>query len=338
MVGLYPEIEPYDHGMLDVGDGNHVYWEVCGNPDGKPAVVLHGGPGSGCTPGWRRYFDPDAYRIVLFDQRGCGRSTPHASEPTVDLTTNTTDHLIADIECLRERLGIDRWLVFGGSWGSTLGLAYAERYPERVSEIVLFSVVASTHRDVEWITRDMRRIFPAEWARLRDGVPVAERDGSLVAAYSRLLHDPDPAVRAKAAKDWCEWEDTHVSVRSDRRPDPRYTDPVFRLCFARLVTHYWRHAAWLEDGALLRDAGKLSGIPAVLVHGRLDVSSPPDFAWALAQEWPDAELVLIDDAAHGSSEPGMAETLLAAIDRFAATRRLRRVAPKGTRPGLDGRR
>ncbi|WP_374727365.1 prolyl aminopeptidase [Haloactinomyces albus] len=317
MVRLYPEIEPYDQGMLDVGDGNLVHWETCGNPDGKPVVVLHGGPGSGCTPGWRRYFDPAAYRIVLFDQRGCGRSTPHASDPTVDLVTNTTHHLLADIELLRRHLGIEKWLVLGGSWGSTLGLAYAEKHPERVSEIVLVSVVTTTHREVEWITREMRRFFPERWARFREGVPVAERDGNLVEAYSRLLHDPDPAVREQAAQDWCAWEDTHVAVRSDHRPDPRYADPVFRLCFARLVTHYWRHAAWLEDGVLLREAGKLSGIPGVLVHGRLDVSSPPDIAWELARAWPDSELVLIDDAGHGAGEVGTIEALVTATDRFA---------------------
>lgn len=316
-MGLYPEIEPYDHGMLDVGHGNHVYWEACGNPVGKPAVVLHGGPGSGCAPGWRRYFDPSAYRVVLFDQRGCGRSTPHASDPAVDLASNTTQHLVADIERLRQQLGIEQWLVFGGSWGSTLGLAYAENNPERVSEIVLFSVVTTTRREVEWVTRTMRRFFPAQWARFRDGVPPAERDGSLVEAYSRLLHDPDPAVRAKAAKDWCDWEDTHVAVRSGHRPNPRYEDPVFRMCFARLVTHYWRHAAWLEDGMLLREAGKLSGIPGVLVHGRLDVSSPPDIAWELAQAWPDAELALIDEAGHGSGDPGTTEALVTATNRFA---------------------
>ncbi|MEV4757350.1 prolyl aminopeptidase [Micromonospora sp. NPDC049559] len=318
MVELYPPIEPYDHGRLDVGDGNLVYWETCGNPDGKPAVVLHGGPGSGCTPGWRRYFDPAAYRVVLFDQRGCGRSTPHVSDPAVDLATNTTHHLVADVERLRERLGIERWLVFGGSWGSTLGLAYAERHPERVSEIILFSIALSTRRDVEWITRAVGRIFPAQWARFRDGVPAGERDGSLVDAYARLLHDPDPAVRDRAARDWCAWEDSHVAIRADHRPDPRYDDPVFRMAFARLVTHYWRHAAWLEEDVLVRKAARLAGIPGVLVHGRLDVSSPPDSAWRLAQEWPEAELILVDEAGHGAGYPGQAEALLAATARFAA--------------------
>jgi proline iminopeptidase len=316
---MYPETDPYDAGLLDVGDGNHVYWEVCGNPDGKPAVVLHGGPGSGCTPGWRRYFDPAAYKVVLLDQRGCGRSTPHASEYGVDLSVNTTHHLIADLEQLRAHLGIDRWLVLGGSWGATLGLAYAEGHPEAVSEMVLFSVTNTTRREVEWITRDMGRVFPAEWARFRDGVPPEDRDGSLVDAYARLLENPDPAVREKAARDWCRWEDSHVAISANHRPDPRYDDPRFRMVFARLVTHYWRHAAFLEDGVLMREAPKLTGIPGVLVHGRLDVSGPPDIAWELARLWPDAELHLIDEAGHGTGYAGMGATVLAALDRFART-------------------
>jgi proline iminopeptidase len=320
MSELYPEIEPYECGWRDVGDGHRVYWETCGNPEGKPAVVLHGGPGSGCTPGWRRFFDPAAYRVVLSDQRGCGRSTPHASEPVVDLSTNTTQHLLADIEGLREHLGIEKWLVFGGSWGSTLGLAYAETHPERVSELVLFSVVTTTRREVEWVTRDMGRIFPAEWARFRDGVPASEREGDLAAAYSRLLHDPDPAVREKAAVAWCAWEDTHVSLQPGHQPSARYRNPVFRLAFARLVTHYWRHAAWLEDGVLLREAHRLTGIPGVLIQGRLDVSGPPDVAWQLSQTWPEAEFALIDQAGHGAGGPGVNEQLVAATNRFASRR------------------
>jgi proline iminopeptidase len=317
---LYPEIEPYERGMLDVGEGHHVYWETCGNPTGKPSVVLHGGPGSGCTPGWRRFFNPDAYRVILFDQRGCGRSTPLASDPAADLSTNTTHHLLADIERLRAHLGVERWLVFGGSWGSTLGLAYAEMHPERVSELVLFSVATTTRREVEWITRDMGRVFPVEWERFRDGVPAADRGGSLVDAYSRLLHDPDPTVREKAAAEWCAWEDAHVSLQPGHQPSPRYRDPMFRMGFARLVTHYWRHAAWLEDGILQREAKCLAGIPGVLVQGRLDVSGPPDVAWQLTQNWPDAELVLVDQAGHGAGGPGVNEVLIAATDRFAVRR------------------
>ncbi len=317
MRGLYPAVEPDDHGQLEVGDDNVVYWESCGNPSGKPALVLHGGPGSGCTPGWRRFFDPEAYRIILFDQRGCGRSTPDAGDPAVDLATNTTHHLLADIEQLRRSLRIERWLVFGGSWGSTLALAYAEAHPGHVSEAVLFSVVTTGRREVEWVTREMGRVFPEQWACFRGGVPPDQRDGSLVEAYSRLLEDPDPAVREKAARDWCDWEDTHVSVHAGHQSDPRYDDQVFRRRFARLVTHYWRHAGWLEEGALLRGAGRLAGIPAVLVHGRLDVSGPPDIAWHLARAWPGCELVLVDEAGHGSGEPGMSEVLIRATDRFA---------------------
>ncbi|WUH98894.1 prolyl aminopeptidase [Spirillospora sp. NBC_00431] len=317
MVHLYPEIEPYDHGMLDVGDGHRVYWETCGNPHGKPAVVLHGGPGSGCTPGWRRYFDPGLYRIVLFDQRGCGRSTPHAADPSVDLTTNTTHHLLADIEHLRRHLQTDRWLVFGGSWGSTLGLAYAQARPEHVSQIVLFSVVTTTRRETEWISRDMGRIFPAEWARFRDGVTETDRDGDLADAYGRLLENPDPNVREKAARDWCAWEDTHVATDPDHKPSPRYQDPTFRLAFARLVTHYWRHTAWLEGGTLIRDATKLAGIPGELIHGKLDISSPPDIAWKLTQVWPDATLTLVHRAGHGAGHTDMTHALITATDRFA---------------------
>lgn len=315
---LYPDIEPYDQGRLDVGDGNHMYWEASGNPVGKPAVVLHGGPGSGSAPPWRRYFDPAAYRVILFDQRGCGRSTPRASDPPADLSTNTTGHLLADLERLRRYLGIERWLVFGGSWGATLGLAYAEAHPQRVSELILFSVVTTTRREVDWVTHDMRRFFPAEWARFRDGVPAADREGDLVEAYSRLLHDPDPGVHEKAAKAWCEWEDSHVALASNHGPDPRYEDAVFRLGFARLVTHYWRHAAWLEDGQLLREASKLAGIPGAMIQGRLDVSGPPDVAWELAQVWPDSELVLVGDAGHGASCAGTRQALITATNHFCS--------------------
>ncbi|MER5883381.1 prolyl aminopeptidase [Streptomyces sp. NPDC001941] len=311
----YPPVEPYDHGMLDVGDGHRVYWEVGGNPDGKPAVVLHGGPGSGAGPAWRQLFDPAAYRVVLLDQRGCGRSTPDAADPATSLETNTTAHLIADLELLRRHLGVEAWLVLGGSWGVTLALAYAQQHPSSVSELVLFSVTNTTRREVDWVTRDMGRVFPQEWERFRDAVPEDEREGSLVDAYARMLADPDPAVRERAAREWCRWEDTHVGTHPGHAPDPRYEDPAFRMRFARLVTHYWRHAAFLEDGALLRDAGKLAGIPGVLVHGRLDISGPPDTAWNLARAWPDAELVLVGDEGHGA---GLTTTraLLAATDRF----------------------
>ena len=318
MAAQYPDIEPYEHGMLEVGDGNLVYWEVCGNPDGKPAVVVHGGPGSGCTPGWRRFFDPAAYRVVLFDQRGCGRSAPDAGYPGTDLSTNTTAHLIADMELLRRRLDIERWLLFGGSWGSTLGLAYAELHPERVSEIVLTAITSGRRREIDWITHDVGRMFPEQWARFRDGVPAALRGSRLVEAYYRLLTDADPAVREKAARDWCDWEDAHVSLAPGHRPSPRYDDPAFRMTFARLVTHYWSHDCFLEDGILLREAGRLAGIPGVLVHGRFDVSGPLDTAWELARAWPDSELVVVNDAGHSGAS--MIPHLVAATNRFAGRR------------------
>lgn len=300
MVAVAREVTPYDAGMLDVGDGHQLYWEACGNPDGKPAVVLHGGPGSGCTPWYRRWFDPDLFKIVLFDQRNCGRSRPHAGESVVDLSTNTTQDLIADIERLRAHLRIDRWLVAGISWGTTLALAYAQKHPERVSEMVLNSVVTTTRAEVQWLTRAMGRVFPQQWEHFRDGVGEQERDGDLAAAYSRLLHDGDPGVRHRAAAAWCAWEDTHVATYPGHQPNPRYQDPGFRLCFARIVTHYFSHAGFLDDGALLANASRLTGIPGVLIHGRLDISGPPDIAWQLHRSWPDSELVLLD-VGHGAT-------------------------------------
>ena len=320
MATLYPNIEPYDQGMLDVGDNNSIYWEMCGNPDGKAALVLHGGPGSGCGPAWRRFFDPSAYRVVLFDQRGCGRSIPHAGDPSTDLTKNTTHYLLTDIEALRKFLGIGKWLLFGGSWGSTLALAYAEKNPERVSQLILFSVVTTTRREVEWVTRHAGRFFPEAWARFRDGVPAAKSLGNLAEAYSELLEGPDPAVREKAAKDWCAWEDAHVAVHAEHNPDPRFADARFRMAFARLVTHYWRHAAWLKEGELVAGVKTLADTPVVLAHGRLDLSSPPDIAYELAARWPRSELILIDHVGHGSADTRMAEILVEATDRFKLRR------------------
>nr|WP_199789502.1 prolyl aminopeptidase [Sorangium cellulosum] len=309
----YPAIEPYDQGFLDVGHGHRVWYEVSGNPAGRPALALHGGPGSGSSPRLRRSFDPDAYRFIQLDQRSCGRSTPSAADPGTDLAANTTHHLIGDIERLREHLGIDRWLVWGGSWGVTLALAYAQRYPGRVGAMVLVSVTMTRPRDVRWLYRHAGRLFPAEWARFRAGGGGAD---DLVAAYDRLLNaHPDPAVRAQAALDWCAWEDAVVSLEAGWTPDPRYEDPAFRMTSARLCAHYFSHAAWLDDGELLRNAGRLAGIPGVLIHGRLDLGSPPDVPWQLAQAWPDAELHLVSTGHLGGQE--MTERMMAALDRFA---------------------
>lgn len=318
MSRLYPDIAPYDHGMLDVGDGHQVYWEACGNPSGKPALVLHGGPGSGCTPGWRQYFNPELYRIVLFDQRGSGRSTPHASEPDIDLSANTTSHLLADIELLRRRLNIERWLLLGGSRGSTLALAYAERHPDRVTEMVLEGIATTTQWEIDWITRGVGVFFPDAWMRFRDGVPQAERAGSLVEAYHCLLMHPDPTIQEKAARDWCDWESAIIALHADEAPNPRYDSSSFRLGFARLVTHYWRHHAWLEGGALLRDAHRLAGIPGILIHGRLDLCNPLITPWRLAQSWPGSELVIVDEAGHDAGHSGMSERIVAATDRFGS--------------------
>lgn len=314
----HPVTEPFDGGMLDVGDGHEIYWEAAGSPAGKPALILHGGPGSGMSARTRRMFDPDRYLIVQFDQRQCGRSTPHAAEPVVDLSTNTTQHLIADIERLRAHVAVDRWLVWGGSWGTTLALTYAKAHPDRVSEMILASVVGTTHADVEWVTRAMGRVFPRQWEQFRDGVPAGERDGNLTAAYARLLVDPDPEIHEPAARAWCAWEDTHVATYAGHQHDPRYDDPRFRLCFARLVTHYWSNAAFLDDGELMGNTERLAGIPLVMVNGQLDISGPLDVAWQLSKLLPDAELVIIDDEGHGGGD-SMLDVIVTATDRFAGS-------------------
>lgn len=315
MATRYPHLEPYGQGTLDVGDGQRLYWEQCGNPDGKPAVVLHGGPGSGCSPYMRRLFDPEAYRVVLFDQRGAGRSQPHASDPGADLSVNTTHHLIADVETLREHLGIARWLMHGMSWGSTLGLAYAETYPERVSEVILAAVTMTRRSDVEWFSRGVGRFFPAQWQAFLDGVPAADRTGDLVEAYARLLNSSDAAVRTRAARDWCAWEEAVVSAETGGGPNPRYANARFRLGFARLVTHYFSHAAWLGPDQLLDNAHRLAGIPGVLIHGRLDIGGPLLTAWQVARAWPGSDLVVLEASGHSSSD--LLDRVVTATDRFA---------------------
>lgn len=301
MSDLYPRIEPYETGMLDVGERNLIYWEACGTPDGKPALVVHGGPGSGFTPEHRQYFDPERYRVVLFDQRGCGRSKPPASDPETDMQRNTTDHLLADMEQLRERLGIDRWLLFGGSWGATLSLAYAEAYPERVSEIVLSGVTTTRPTEIEWLYHGLARFFPEAWERFHEGVDA--EDDELIATYARRMADPDPEVRRRTADAWCAWEDTVISeeldgtanVYSGRPRDEKHS-------FVRIAAHYFAHRAWLEDGILLRNADRLAGIPGVLIHGRFDLAAPLGTAWELNRQWPDSELTVVEDSGHIGSD------------------------------------
>jgi proline iminopeptidase len=288
-------VEPFAVGQLDVGDGHVLSYEQVGSTDGTPVVYLHGGPGSGYTIGARQNFDPRRHRAVLFDQRGAGRSTPHASQEGVHWASIDMDHHVADIEQLREHLGIDRWVVFGLSWGSALGITYAERHPDRVLAVVLAAVSTGTPDDIDWLTVHAGRFFPAEWRAFRDHVPPELRHLRLVDAYHQLLMDPDPQVREEAAIAWCRWEDTHMGTA----PDPRYDDPRFRLGFARQVTHCWRHSSWLGPDEIVANAGYLEGIPGWLIHGRLDVSSPLDAPWRIHRAWPGSELIVVDDEGHG---------------------------------------
>lgn len=316
MADLYPPTSPYDSGFLDTGDGNRIYYEQLGNPDGKPALSVHGGPGAGASRQPARVWDPECYRLIRFDQRNCGRSTPHAADPAADMSLNTTRHLIADMERLREHLGIERWLLAGGSWGSTLILAYAQQHPERVSEISIQAVTMTRPSETYWLYRGAGRFYPEAWDRFRDGVPEDERDGDLLAAYARLMENPDRAVRAKAAADWLAWEDAVISnepngvpgIYSDREVDAQ-------IAFVRICAHYFSNGAWLEEDQLLRDAHRLAGIPGVLVHGRHDMGSPVETAWELAKVWPDARLRIFEDSGHVGSE-AMKEAARAAVEEF----------------------
>lgn len=315
---LYPPIEPYDSGELIVGDGNRVHWEQSGRPDGKPVVFLHGGPGSGTAPWHRRFFDPERYRIVLFDQRGCGRSTPHASVPDADLRHNTTWHLVADIELLRRNLGIDRWQVFGGSWGSALALAYAQAHPDSVAELVLRGVFTLRRHELEWFYEGgAAAIFPDLWEEFIAPIPVLERS-RLIEAYHRRLGDPDPAVHVPAAVAWSRWEAATLTLLPDAQLVESMTEPATATAFARIENHYFVHGGWFREGQLIDGVDAIRGIPSVIVQGRYDVCTPAMTAWDLHRAWPEAELVVVPDASHSASEPGIARALRAATDRFAA--------------------
>ena len=319
-MGLYPEIEPYEHGMLDVGDGNRVYWETCGNPHGKPALVLHGGPGSGTTPYFRRFFDPAAYRIVLLDQRGCGRSTPHASAYDTDMSVNTTAHVMGDMELLRAHLGIERWLVWGGSWGSVLGLRYAQTHPGVVSELVLTLVATGADGEHALMTSGLGKIFPEAHERFLAELPADQREGNLAAAYNRLLESPDRAVRERAARAWTDWET--AIIPAPPRSVQRFEDPGFRMGFARTVTHYWGNDCFLgegnDEGVVLRDAHLLKDIPGTLVQGSLDLGNLLGTVWRLHHAWPGSELTVVDEVGHDVGSLGVAEALVAATDRYAS--------------------
>ncbi|NYT66647.1 prolyl aminopeptidase [Alcaligenaceae bacterium] len=311
---MYPEIEPYDHGFLDTGDGHQVYWELCGNPQGKPAIFLHGGPGSGCSAAHRRLFNPERYKILLFDQRGCGRSRPHAS-----LENNTTWHLVADIERLRtEVLNVEQALIFGGSWGSTLALAYAQTHPDRASELIVRGIFTLRKAEVQWFYQEGASwLFPDLWEDYLAPIPLDERH-DMVSAYHRRLTGSDPQVQAQAARAWCSWEDHTITLLPKTRQLPVHGTNDPSIAFSRIENHYFFHNGFMEEGQLLRDVSKIRHIPGVIAQGRYDVCTPARTAWALHQAWPEAEFHLVDNAGHAFDEPGTLAHLIAATDKFSA--------------------
>lgn len=311
----FPAIDTFATGQLPVTDGNKIYWEASGNPKGKPALYLHGGPGSGIMSGYRRHFDPENFLIVSFEQRGCGRSRPLVTDPDANLSTNTTTALLSDIEELGRHLGVESWLLCGVSWGTTLALAYAQAHPDRVTEIVLMAVTTTTRFEVDWVTEQMRRIFPREWDQFAAAARTQPGQRLIDAYYERITH-PDRQVRESAASAWCAWEDVHISLDPKHRPSPRYRDPQFRLLFATLVIHYWKHAAFLSGDGILANMRRISHIPGVLIHGRWDVSSPLETAWELHKAWPASELVVVDVDGHGGET--MVDELTRAIARFSS--------------------
>jgi proline iminopeptidase len=310
---LYPAFEPYETGMLDVGDGHHLYWELSGNPDGKAVVFLHGGPGGGSTPKHRRQFSPDKYKILVFDQRGCGQSTPFAS-----LEANTTWHLVEDIERLRTEVArVEKWQVFGGSWGSTLSLCYAQKYPERVTELVLRGIFLFHQNEIDWLYKyGASELFPEGWDAFTGLVPEDER-GDLVAAYRRRLTAEDADVQLKAAKAWSTWEGLTVTLLPDPEMLEEFTEDSRAIAIARIENHYMANKGWLEEGQLLKGAEKLRGIPGVIVQGRHDNCTPPSAAWKLKKAWPEVDLRIVPDGGHLYSEPGITDGLVRATDRFA---------------------
>lgn len=314
-LGLYPAIEPHRHGTLDVGDGHHVYFEECGNPRGKPVVIVHGGPGGGCNPSMRRYHDPSRYRIVLFDQRGCGRSRPRAS-----LEANTTWHLVADMERLRRHLHIERWQLFGGSWGSTLSLAYSETHPERVTDMILRGVFLLRRSELDWFYKEgCGWIFPEEFAAFRNHIP-AEEQADIIGAYYKRLTDPDPTVQIAAARAWSIWEGSTVSLLQDPERVRLFGADAYAIAFARIECHYFMHNGFFDrDDELLARIGRVRKIPCTIVHGRYDMVTPVKNSYDLAKAWPEADLRIVPDAGHAMTEPGIVSELVAATRRNANT-------------------
>ncbi|MCF1449916.1 prolyl aminopeptidase [Agrobacterium vitis] len=309
---LYPEIEPFETGDLDVGDGHVIHWERVGTRGAKPAVFLHGGPGGGINPSQRRVFDPALYDVILFDQRGCGKSTPHAH-----LDANTTWHLVADIERLRDMIGVEKWLVFGGSWGSTLALAYAQTYPERVSELVLRGIYTLTKAELDWYYQfGVSEMYPDRWEHFIAPIPVEERH-DMISAYHRRLTGEDKEVQLACARAWSQWEGATISLIPNIQQIENFGEDHYAIAFARLENHFFMNRIWMEDGQLLRDAHKLKGIPGVIVHGRYDMPCPLRYAWELSKLWPDADLHIVEAAGHAMSEPGILDQLIRATDRFA---------------------
>jgi proline iminopeptidase len=311
---FYPEIEPYQTGMLDVGDGHSLHWELCGNPDGKPVVFLHGGPGGGSSPDHRRQFNPEKYKILVFDQRGCGKSTPYAS-----LENNTTWDLVEDIEKLRSQVSkVDKWQVFGGSWGSTLALAYGETYPERVTELVLRGIFLFDQYEIDWMYKagGASQVYPDKFEEFLAPIAEGER-GDLVAAYAKRLTSEDKHVQLTAAKAWSKWEGEIVTLLPSRETIEHFTSPEVAVAVARIENHYMKNQGWFEEGQLLKGAAKLRGIPGVIVQGRHDTCTPPIAAWRLKQAWPEVELNIIPDAGHLFNEPGVLDGLIRATDKFA---------------------
>jgi proline iminopeptidase len=323
----YPTIEPAEAGWLPTGDGNLMYWEIFGNPDGTPVLIVHGGPGAGSSPAQRQTFDPERFRIIQFDQRNCGRSRPHASDPAADMSLNTAEHLIGDMERLRGHLGVETWLLHGRSWGVGLSLAYAERFPQRVAAMLLVSITLSRRSEMEWLYRGAGRMFPEAWARFcaaagagnfglpTDTEPPVEE---LLTSYARLMEDPDPAVRARTAAEWLAWEDAVISLETSGRPGAYSDRPDdAKIAFVRICAHYAANGDFLEDGILIREAGKLKGIPGILIHGRGDIGAPVLVPWELARSWPGAELIVIEDSGHTGSA-AMRDALHAASERLYA--------------------